>query len=124
MKALSKTMRISQKDFYVRHLKIVNALLPVEMTNREIEILGGFISLKGDLVNEDRFNSFARKMVRDNLNIKKPQTITNFLRSMVSKGYISKTDDGKYEISKFLFPTNESSQEYSFKLVVNGKNAH
>lgn len=36
------------KDYYIRHLSIINPFLPVELTPKEREVLGTFMSFKGE----------------------------------------------------------------------------
>jgi len=113
MKVIQKGFELSKKDYYKTHLKIVNAILPVNMTEKEIEILSEFLSLPEETIKGNMFNSFARKKVIEVLNLTK-SGISNYINGMVKKGYIKKEGDN-LSITPALLPDG-ICQGYNFKL--------
>jgi hypothetical protein len=110
MKAISKKLTLPTREYYTIHLSIVNALIPTKLTPKEIDVLGFFMSLKGDIA-KDRFGTTARKLVMKELNLS-DGGLGNYLKSLREKGFISLTN----EILPTLIP-NEDKQEYFFQLV-------
>ena len=112
METIYKVVKLSKLDYYKTHLSIINPILPVNMTSREIEILASFMNLEGDIA-EDRFGTTARKMVMQTLGLK-PSNLSNFLKSLLDKEFI-KEINGKIEIQPILFP-EKNRQQYQFRL--------
>ena len=50
--------------YYIQHLSIINPFLPVELTPKEREVLGTFMSFKGDAAEKDRFGPTLRTEVK------------------------------------------------------------
>lgn len=113
MKPIVKVLRgLSPQEYYQKHLQIVHNFLPAQLTNKEIEVLALFMSLKGELAEQDRFGTQCRKVVMRKLSLR-PGGLGNHLRALEDKGYISK--QGKvYRIVPFLIPSGESRQGYQF----------
>ena len=80
---------IDRKDFYPKYLKLINVILPVPLTTREIEVLSAFMELKGDIATE-RFGTQARKIVRERFNFKKHSNIDNYIKYFKNKGVVIK----------------------------------
>ena len=116
MKVLNKSIKV--ENYFEKHLEIINPILPVQLTPKEIEVIAAFMALKGDLIDEDRFNTSARKHVMKNLNISLGG-LSNYLRILIDKGFIYKENE-VLKIREILFPT-EGVQFYAFKLE-DGKN--
>lgn len=110
MKAISKKLILSTREYYTIHLSIVNALIPTKLTPKEIDVLGFFMSLQGDIA-KDRFGTTARKLIMKELNLS-DGGLGNYLKSLREKGFISSNN----EILPTLIP-NEDKQEYFFQLV-------
>lgn len=113
MSIIRKTLKLSKEEFFKKHLLIINHLLPIQMTNKEAEVLAGFISLEGDLA-EDPFSTTGRKIVREKLNIQ-PGGLGNYLDQLKNKGFILEGSDKKLQILPILIP-NKEQQLYQFKL--------
>ena len=105
---IRKTLSLTKEDYYIKHLAIINPMLPGHLTPREIEVLACFMSLTGSIA-EDRFGTTARKFVMQELNLTLPG-LSNHLKSLKNKKFIA----GNI-ILPILFPTPQY-QEYSFKL--------
>lgn len=110
MKPLSKKLILTSNEYYIVHLSIVNALIPVKLTPKEIEVLACFMSLKGDIA-KDRFGSTARKFVKQTLNLS-DGGLGNYLKSLKEKNFITKEN----EIISILMP-NEEKQDYLIQLI-------
>lgn len=110
MKAISKKITLSTREYYTIHLSIVNALIPTKLTPKEIDVLGFFMSLQGDIA-KDRFGTTARKLIMKELNLS-DGGLGNYLKSLREKGFISSNN----EILPTLIP-NEDKQEYFFQLL-------
>ena len=113
MQIIKKQLILSPFDYFSTHLKIINPLLPVHLTPKEIELLANFMMLNGS-ISEDRFGSTGKKIIMNKMNIG-PAGISNYLRSLKQKGFISGND-----ILSVLYPENEQ-QGYNFKLIKNEK---
>jgi hypothetical protein len=109
MKRVNKKLSLSQNDYYRQHLAIVNAFLPIKLTNKEIDVLGLFMSFKG-VLEKDRFGTTARKIVMSELNLSSGG-LGNYINSLKKKGFITKD----MQIPKLLVPS-EGKQEYYFIL--------
>lgn len=115
-------MRIIQKsilqlkgaEYYIYHLSIINPFLPVELTPKEREVLGTFMSFKGELASKDRFGTSFRKEVKRMLSMS-DGGLSNHLISLKNKGAI-KQGLHSLEIAPILFP-EEKQQNYQFKIV-------
>lgn len=115
MKEIKKTLTLDRTQYYEKHLAIINPMLPVRMTQKEIEVLASFMSLTGDIA-KDRFGTTARKIIMEKHNISS-SGIVNYLRSLREKQFINGD-----KIHPILFP-EEDEQIYKFKLVNNDSNS-
>lgn len=106
---ITKVLKLSAIEYYNTHLQLINPLLPVHLTPKEIEILANFMSFSGILA-EDRFGATARKKVKKTMNLSNAG-LSNYMRTLKDKGFIT---SGK--IVPILFPEN-GSQAYQFKLI-------
>lgn len=110
-KVLKKVVIVkSDLDFYAKHLELINPILPVKLTPKEIEVLGAFMSLKGEMAEEERFGTYCRKKVKKLLDLS-DGGLGNYLRDLKLKKYV--TDS--WGIVPFLFP-KDNPQEYNFIL--------
>lgn len=115
MKIIQKSYKVKNDDYYKLHLTIINAVLPVKLTDKEIKVLASFMSLEKSLIKEDNFNSVARKQVKDKLGLS-PGGLSNHLKSMINKGFLSKNEITKrITIKEFLLP-EDKIQGYQFKI--------
>lgn len=113
MKSIVKTLELNKIEYYFTHLSIVNAVLPVKLTPKEIEVLAWFMSFEGDLAT-DRFGTTARKIVRESLEISH-QGLSNYMKSLVSKRFLLENQDS-YQILPILQP-DKNEQTYMLKLI-------
>jgi hypothetical protein len=116
-------MRIIQKgivglkgaQYYIYHLSIINPFLPVELTPKEREVLGTFMSFKGELADKDRFGTSFRKEVKSTLTMS-DGGLSNHLSSLKNKGAIKEDLNGNIQVASILLP-EEKQQNYQFKIV-------
>jgi len=110
MKALSKKLELPVSEYYITHLTIVNSLLPIKLTPKEIEVLAAFMAFQGDIA-KDRFGATAKKMVKQSLNLS-DAGLCNYIKALKAKGFITLTN----EIPTLLIP-NENKQEYFLQII-------
>lgn len=103
----------SKKDYFVQHLKILNAILPVQLTGTQIEVLSEFMCEP----EEYRFSTAARKKISRKLGLSRAG-MSNYLKQLADKGFLVKEEvDDKlaYTINKLILPLSVE-QEYEFIL--------
>lgn len=110
MKALSKKLELTDNEYYKVHLNIVNSLLPIKLTPKEVEVLALFMSLRGD-IGRDRFGTTAKKIVKEQLSLS-DGGLSNYIKALKQKGFISPSN----EIPKVLLP-NDDKQEYYLQII-------
>lgn len=121
MQVITNVLKVGQYDYYVKHLEIINVIVPEEkfpekLTNKEIEVLAGFMSQDKSLIEEDMFNGVVRKKVMEKLNLK-PGGLGNHLKSMIEKEFLTKNDITKrIKVMPFLVPV-DNHQGYRLKIV-------
>jgi DNA-binding MarR family transcriptional regulator len=122
MPEIKKALKLTRLEYYETHLSIINCLLPIKMTPKEIEVLAAFMSLNtGDLpATNTRFSSPSRKYVKELLNLS-DQGLSNYMNSLSVKGFIY--NNGITRILPILIPS-DSQQDYRFRLKIteNGQN--
>lgn len=115
MEIIRKKLKLQKEEFNKKHLLIINHLLPVQMTNREAEVLAAFLALEGDLA-KDPFSTTGRKIVMGKLGLK-PGGLGNFIRDLKLKKLILETEEGGLYLLPVLIP-QEGRQLYQFVLEV------
>lgn len=117
MKVIQKELKVGLGEYYNIHLTIINSILPVKLTDKEIEVLAGFMSLDKNIIENDMFNTLARKKVKEKLDNMSAGALGNHLKSMIEKGFLTKDDiTNKITIKDFLIPEDDW-QGYQFKIV-------
>jgi len=110
---LKKVLRLSSDDYYTTHLNLMNCILPVKMTPREIEVMAAFMSLEGDIALY-RFGPSAKKIVMKRLNLS-PAGLSNFMGTLLGKGFLIQKGDAITIYPMLNLQPNE--QIYMFKLI-------
>lgn len=113
MKVIKKVLKLKKKDYYTKHLLIINPLLPKQLTPKEAEVLATFMSLEGDL-SKVPFSTTGRRIVRERLGIS-AGGLGNYLDQLKEKGFILENNT-ELSILPILIP-NSKEQLYQFKLV-------
>lgn len=112
MKIIRKILSLNREEYFKKHLYIINHLLPVQMTNKEVEVLAAFISLEGDIA-KDPFGTSGRKIVREKVKVS-PGGLGNYLDQLKTKGFILEKE-GVLAVLPTLCPEREE-QFYQFVL--------
>lgn len=115
MGILKKIMTVPREDFYVTHLSIINSLLPVKMTPKEIEVLGIFMAIDTEKIGQSRFGAVGKKIVKDRLKISSGG-LGNYLKSLRDKGFIYYTENKDLAFLDIL-EADPTSQTYLFKII-------
>lgn len=115
MGVIKKIMNVAKEDYFVVHLSIINPLLPVKMTPKEIEVLGTFMSLKGDIAEADRFGTTCKKIVKEKLALS-DGGLGNYIKTLKEKGFIYYNENEKLSILEIL-QADEQNQGYMFKII-------
>lgn len=106
---------LGEVEYNIAHLNIINSFLPVNLTPKEIEVLAAFMSLKGEIVEKNRFGTTFRKEVKKSLKMS-DGGLTNHLTNLRTKGAIKENLEGNLVVLSHLFP-EETQQFYQFKIV-------
>ena len=114
MEVIKKALDLQEDKYYITHLSIINPMLPVHLTPKEIEVLAAFMTLKGDIANVDRFATSCRKIVKSRLELS-DGGLGNYIKSLKEKGFIRVSEEEILYIPKFLF-AEEKEQGYMFKI--------
>ena len=115
MAIIRKALKLKKEEYFKKHLLIINHILPVQMTNKEAEVLAAFMSLEGELAN-DPFSTSGRKIVMRKLNIK-PGGLGNYLDTFKKKQFVLENSDKELRIIPILIPS-KTEQFYQFKLEI------
>jgi len=115
MKVIQKSLELQGSQYYEKHLSIISPMLPEPFTHKEITVLAAFMALPESVTEDDKFNSLARKKVRQQLSLS-AGGLSNYLGSMIKKGFLTKSEiSKKIKIKEYLVP-EEDFQGYMFKL--------
>lgn len=107
-----KALRLDKHSYYMKHLHIINHILPVQLTSKDIEVLACFMSLEGDLA-KDPLSTTGRKIVMEKLNLK-PGGLGNYIKKFRDNNFIIERD-GKEQILDKIVP-DDKIQLYQFRL--------
>lgn len=114
MKTITKKLTLPKESYFETHLNLINCLLPVKLTPKEIIVLARFMCLEGDIAN-DMFGTSARKIIMGQLKLS-PGGLGNYLKLFRDKGFIIEREDTTV-ILPILIP-EKTEQLYTFKLEV------
>jgi hypothetical protein len=116
MKIIKQVISLEGRGYYEKYLTIVSCLLPTQLTQKEIDVLAFFMSLDKSLIEDDMFNSLARKKVMEGLDNMSPGGLGNHLKSMINKKVLDKHNiTNRITIKTFLIP-EEDNQGFQIKL--------
>lgn len=115
MEIIKKTIKLNKEDFYKKHLSIINPVLPIQLTQKEIEVLAAFMLASKRF--KDPFGKEGRKLVKNIVEIS-TGGLGNYLDQLKSKGFLLLNSNKEIEILPILKPKNEI-QIYQFKLETN-----
>lgn len=120
MNPIQQVLHLDNSEYFVKHLELVNCLLSIGLTKSEIKVLATFMSLDKALIEEDMFNTEARKRVRKELNLSYAG-LSNYLDAFIDKKVAVKNDITKRIVIKdWIFP-QDKMQGYQIKLTKNNE---
>lgn len=117
MKVLQKTVKVDKENFYKMHLNIVNSFQENKLTGTEIEVLAAFMSLDKSIIEEDMFNTLARKQVKEKLGNMSAGGLGNHLKSMITKEFLIKNEITNKITAIPSLIVEGTSQGYQIKLM-------
>lgn len=116
MNIIQKSIELEGSEYYRLHLHVVNGFLHKLLTDIEIKVLAEFMNLPVDVARGDMFNTYARKVVREILEMS-ASSLSNHLRTLQEKKYIGKEEpSGRLFIKEYLIPM-EDLQGYQFRII-------
>lgn len=120
MKEITKGIVVlTSLEYYKKHLSLINPLLPVQMTSKEIEIMACFLDIDND-PRYDKFGPQAKKVVRQITKVSH-SGMSNYIKSLITKGFLVKNEVGVLRIRDIVIP-GKGEQDYRIKLKLwNGK---
>lgn len=114
MKVISKSIGLDSYGYYRTHLMLINPILPVKLSDKEIEVLASFMCYIGRTIYP--FSKFCRSEVRKKLGLSHG-SLTNYLGRLREKGFL-KLELDAYDFNGLILPDMDR-QEYNFKLIRN-----
>lgn len=114
MRNIVKTLRLETMDYYKTHLSIINCLLPVKITGKEIEVLALYMHFSKSL-EDDRFGTNTKKLICQTLGLSH-QGMSNYIKSLTVKGFLKVNQKKEITILPLLHP-EANEQTYMLKLV-------
>ena len=118
MKPLQKIIKFKEEhEFYLMHLNIIGAFIPVELTKKEREVLSHFMCFKGQLAETNLFNTEHRKIVKKKMNNMSDAGLTNYITTLRQKEILVENKEGSLKIKEYLFPSSDKVQIYQFKII-------
>ena len=103
---IRKKLVLKDELFFRQHLEIVSAVLPVKLTDKEIDVLSIFM-FKGN------FSKESRKYVREKLNLSSA-SLSNYIRYLLNKGYIIRGNDDIFKFNNLI--KADKVIKYNFEL--------
>lgn len=120
MEILSKTLVLDNSKYYITHLNLVNVVLFLGLEPREIEVLATLMALDKKITEGDVLNSFARKKVKEILNMS-AASLTNHIKSLTRKKVLLKNSEtGRYQLEDYLFL---EPKEQKYKIILKNNEA-
>ena len=114
MKLIQMAFTLTGVEYYKKHLAIINPLLPIQMTNKEIEVIATFLEVESEL-GIYTFSSIGRKKIRSKLNLSHGG-LSNYIRDLKLKDFLVEDSGGDLSIQPILKAEPES-QYYQIKLL-------
>lgn len=112
MTPIKKGLVLPREEYYVKHLEVLNVILPEKLTGKEIQILSSFMSLPLSMVEDDRFNTLARKQVKKHCEIS-DASLSNHLGNMIEKKFLFRSQiTNKITINELIL-AGDSGQAYT-----------
>jgi len=123
MSKRKKVFRLDGLDYYRKHLEVLNTLLPVKLTDKEIDIISILLDRDISDIEDDLLSTDIRRRLRETLNLSHANISTR-LKKLEEKGFIRKTVVNKKEkkvLRNFLFPDPSGRTNYEIIIKDNGR---
>lgn len=112
---IRRAFTLKPREYYEKHLQILNIIIPANLTRKEIEVLATFMSLDKGVIEEQMINPISRRKVMEELKLS-PGGLGNHLKSMIEQKALIKNDiTGSIKLNPFLIP-NDPMQGYQIKI--------
>jgi len=100
---LKKYVAKSRYEYYRYCVRVLNAMIPEDnqIEGKEIDILALVLSFEGDINIYNRFNTVARKEIRERLKLSSGG-LTNYIKSLKGKGILVLNKAGLLDINPVL----------------------
>lgn len=106
---------LNAREYYEKHLQLLNIIIPANLTGKEIEVLATFMSLDRSIIEEEMINPVSRKKVMKELSLS-PGGLGNHLKSMTEKKALIRNEiTGSIRFNPHLMP-NTPVQGYQIKI--------
>ena len=115
MGVIKKIMNVSKDEYFIVHLSIINPLLPVKMTPKEVEVLGTFMGIEGEVAEKDRFGTTCKKIVKEKLNLS-DGGLGNYIKSLKEKGFLYYNENKVLCLLDVLL-ADKTGQSYMFRII-------
>lgn len=115
MKVFKKLVQVEEKEYFKKHLEIIGSVAPLNLTEKEIEVLAEFMAAPSTLIEDDMFNTLVRKLVMRNMNLSSGG-LGNYLKTMTKKSVLLKSKIGRITINPSIIPADDN-QMYQFKIM-------
>lgn len=115
MKNFKKLLRLEGIEFYKKHLQIVTSVTPLDLTDKEVDVLAHFMGAPKDIIEGDRFNTLVRKYVMKKVGLT-TGGLGNYLKTLTDKGVILKSKTRRLSINPSLMPEGKDIL-YQFRVL-------
>ena len=116
MKIIEKSLVLPKDKFFEKHLAIINPLLPVQLTYKEIEVISSFLTVEAEIGKRFTFSNIGRKEVKKKLDLSNGG-LSNYIRALKEKKIILEDENKELYILDILKPTGKT-QGYQIKLSI------
>ena len=116
---LKNEIVVDKEKYFKTHFSIINSTIQNEsmkLVEKEMEVLSAFLSLDKNITKDDMFNSLARKQVKEMLNNMSAGSLSNHIRHLLEKGYLTKDSITNKISMRPAFIPEEPVQGYNIKL--------
>ena len=107
---------LSEFQYYMMHLSIVEIFMPDKLTPKEKEFLAHFMCVESRL--DVMFITQNRRKVINLMGGFTSANLSNYLKKLVKKRYLQQDAAGNYKLLPALIPNLEGNQLYQLKLSV------
>lgn len=115
MKVSKKKIITEGLDYYIQNLNLINTLLGIGMTEKEIAIVAHFLNLPYNVKLEGFLDTYSKKLIRENLNLSNAG-LSNYIKNLTMKKVLDRDEEtGRVSINPQVIP-EEGWQGYQIKI--------